>query len=58
MNNTPNNMDMAKLMSMLATMDKDKLKQGLERANAILNSKDKDKIVGELKNALDNKKNH
>ena len=48
MNNTPNNMDMAKLMSMLATMDKDKLKQGLEQANAILNSKDKDKIVGEL----------
>ncbi len=58
MNNTPNNMDMAKLMSMLATMDKEKLKQGLEQANAILNSKDKDKIVGELKNALDNKKNH
>lgn len=57
MNNNQNNIDMAKLMSMLSNMDQDKLKQGLAQANAILNSKDKDKIIGELQNKLNNNKN-
>ncbi len=57
MNNNQNNIDMAKLMSMLSNMDQDKLKQGLALANAILNSKDKDKIIGELQSKLNNNKN-
>jgi len=57
MNNNQNNIDMAKLMSMLSNMDQDKLKQGLAQANAILNSKDKDKIIGELQSKLNNNKN-
>ena len=57
MNNNQNNIDMAKLMSMLSNMDQDKLKQGLALANAILNSKDKDKIIGGLQSKLNNNKN-
>jgi hypothetical protein len=49
-----NNMDMAKLMSMLAKMDKKDLEEGLAKATKILNSKDKDKIINNL-NDLNNK---
>ena len=42
------NMDMSKLMGMLAKMDKRQLEEGLSKVNELLNSKDKDKILGEL----------
>ena len=44
------NMDMAKLMSILSKLDKKDLEAGLEKANQILNSKDKDNILNNLKN--------
>ncbi len=44
------NMDMAKLMSILSKMDKKDLEAGLEKANQVLNSKDKDNILNNLKN--------
>ena len=44
------NMDMAKLMSILSKLDKKDLEGGLEKANQILNSKDKDNILNNLKN--------
>lgn len=47
MNN--NNFDMAKLMNMLSRLDKKDLEAGLTKANEILNSKDKDKIINEMK---------
>ena len=39
-----NNMDMAKLMSILSKMDKKDLEEGLAKASKILNSKDKETI--------------
>ena len=44
-----NNSDMQKIMAMLAKMDKKDLEAGIARANAILNSKDKDAIIEQLK---------
>jgi len=44
-----NNFDMAKLMNMLSKMDKKDLEAGFAKANQILNSKDADKIVNEIK---------
>jgi len=44
-----NNLDMTKLMSMLSKMDKKDLEAGLAKANQILNSKDSDKIINEIK---------
>lgn len=44
-----NNMDMAKLMSILSKMDKKELEEGLHKVNQILNAKDKDKIIEEIK---------
>lgn len=49
-----NNVDMAKLMAMLSTMDKADLDKGLKQLNQVLNSKDKDKIIDNLKNNLNN----
>ena len=50
------NMDMAKLMSMLSKMDKKDLEQGLSKASKILNSPEKDKIISEInKNIQTNK---
>lgn len=49
MNNNNNNFDISKLMSMLSKMDKKDLEAGIAKANQILNSKDKDKIINELK---------
>ena len=42
-----NNMNM--LLNMLSKMDKKDLEKGLEQANKILNSKNKDEIINELK---------
>lgn len=43
-----NNIDMAKLMAMLSKMDKKDLEAGLAKANQILNSDQKEKIISEL----------
>lgn len=48
MNN--NNLDMAKLMSMLSNMDKKDLEAGIAKANKILQSKSKEDILRELNN--------
>lgn len=50
MNNNNNNLDMAKLMSMLSKMDKKDLQKGIEQASKILNSKDKNDIINKFKN--------
>lgn len=44
-----NNADMEKIMAMLSKMDKKDLEVGIAKANAILNSKDKNSIVNEIK---------
>ena len=43
-----NNLDMAKLMSMLSKMDKKDLEAGLFKANQLLQNKNKDEIIKEL----------
>ena len=45
-----NNMNMNILFNMLSKMDKKDLEKGIEQANKILNSKDKDEIINKLKN--------
>ena len=54
--NNVNNMDMAKLMSILSKMDKKDLEAGIAKASKILNSKDKETIINEIKN--NNNSNH
>ena len=48
MSTNSNNIDIAKLMNMLSKMDKKQLEEGLTKVSAILNSKDKDKIINEI----------
>lgn len=55
--NNNNNLDMSKLLSMLSNMDKTQLEQGLAKASAILNSKDKDAVLKQLQNNLKQGKN-
>lgn len=45
-----NNSDMQKIMAMLAKMDKKDLEAGIAKASSILNSKDKNAIIEQLKN--------
>lgn len=45
-----NNMNMNMLLNMLSKMDKKDLEKGIEQANQILNSKNKDDIINGLKN--------
>ncbi len=40
-----NNIDMAKLMSMLSKMDKKDLEQGLNKLNQMMSKEDKEKIL-------------
>lgn len=47
--NGNNNMDMAKLMSMLSQMDKKQLEDGLSKVSNFLNSNDKNNIIDKLK---------
>lgn len=47
-----NNSDMAKLMNMLSGVKKEDLQKSMEIANKIMNSKDKDKIIEDLKKKL------
>ena len=44
-----NNVDMAKLMSILSKMDKKELEEGLNKASQLLNSKDADSIINDIK---------
>lgn len=44
-----NNTDLQKIMSMLSKMDKKDLEAGIAKANAILQSKDKNTIIDEFK---------
>ena len=54
--NMPNNLDMAKLMTMLSQMDKKQLEQGLSKMSQMLSAEDKEKIMKELnKNTNTNK---
>ena len=48
--NNANNMNMNMLFNMLSKMDKKDLEKGIEQANKILNSKNKDEIMNQLKN--------
>ena len=45
-----NNINMNMLLNMLSKMDKKDLEKGIEQANKILNSKNKDQILNDLKN--------
>ena len=45
-----NNMNMNMLLNMLYKMDKKDLEKGIEQANKILNSKNKNQIIEDLKN--------
>ncbi len=45
-----NNINMNMLLNMLSKMDKKDLEKGIEQANKILNSKNKDEIIRDLKN--------
>ena len=47
MNN--NNFDMAKMMAMLSKMDKKDLEDGLNKVSKMLNSKDADNIIEQIK---------
>lgn len=53
-NNTQ--MDMAKLMSMLSKMDKKDLESGLNQVSKMLNSKEADNIINQIKNNNTNQK--
>ncbi len=44
-----NNIDMASLMTMLSKMDKSKLENGLNQVSKVLNSKEADKIIEQIK---------
>lgn len=50
-----NNMNMNMLLNILSKMDKKDLEKGLQEANKILNSKNKDDILNQLKNNNNNK---
>ena len=49
-----NNVNMNMLLNMLSKMDKKDLEKGIEQANKILNSKNKDQIINDLKNGNTN----
>ncbi len=53
--NSMNNMNMNMLLNMLSKMDKKDLEKGIEQANQILNSKNKNEILDKLKNNDNNK---
>ena len=48
MNDNNNNLDMAKLMSMLSKMDKKDLEEGLAKASKILQNNNKEEILKEI----------
>lgn len=44
-----NNFDMKKLLNLISKMDKKDLQASINKANEIMNSNDRDKIIDELK---------
>ena len=48
-----NKLDMAQLMNMLSKMDKKELESNLSKVSKMLNSKDADNIINQIKNAAD-----
>lgn len=44
-----NNMDISKMMEMLSKMDKADLEQNLNKVRKILNSKDANRVIDEIK---------
>jgi len=48
-----NKMDMSSLMAMLSKMDKKDLEEGLSKVSKILNSKDADSIINQIKKNAD-----
>ena len=44
-----NNMDISKMMEMLSKMDKADLEKNLNKVSKILNSKDADRVIDEIK---------
>ncbi len=49
MNN--NKIDMAQMMSMLSKMDKKDLEEGLNKVSKMLNSKEADQMINQIKNS-------
>ena len=49
-----NNLNMNELLNILSKMDKKDLQNSINKANEIMNSKDRDKIIEELKKNLNN----
>lgn len=47
--NLNNNMDIKKMMEMLSKMDKTELEQNLNKVSKILNSKDANRVIDEIK---------
>lgn len=47
-----NNIDMGTLMNLLSKIDKKDLEKSIEKANEIMNSKDKDKLIEDLTKKL------
>lgn len=44
-----NKIDMAQMMSMLAKMDKKDLEEGLNKVSKMLNSKEADQVINQIK---------
>lgn len=44
-----NKIDMAQMMSMLAKMDKKDLEEGLNKVSKMLNSKEADQVIAQIK---------
>ncbi len=53
-----NNMDMNKLMSMLSKMDKKDLDAGLAKVSKMLNSKEADAVIDNIKKNASNNQNN
>lgn len=49
-----NKMDMQSLMSMFSKMDKNDLENGMNKLSQMLNSKDADKIIDQIKKQTNN----
>ncbi len=46
-----NKIDMAQMMSMLSKMDKKDLEEGLNKVSKMLNSKEADQMINQIKNS-------
>lgn len=53
--NNNNNIDMAKLMNMLSNMDKTELNQGLDKVSKMLNSKQANQVIDQIKKGTNTK---